>query len=164
LSTIGHSIDGGDSWVESSGPTRSVIQDAHFFSRNVGFAVGSKGTVLRTIDGGTNWIDLSKGDAKTYNAIHGLTTNDLWIGTNQRVLHSTDMGDTWTEKLYISGGLMNDVLAISTTRILACSSTGIIYRTTKLAPVGILYIRLPVSFDQFPVSMTSAIWPPVTTA
>ena len=131
LSTVGHSTDGGDSWVESSGPTRSVIQDAHFFSRNVGFAVGSKGTVLRTIDGGTNWIDLSKGDAKTYNAIHGLTTNDLWIGTNQRVLHSTDMGDTWTEKLLISGGLMNDVLAISTTRILACSSTGIIYLTTN---------------------------------
>ena len=131
LSTIGRSTDGGDSWVESSGPTRSVIQDAHFFSRNVGFAVGSKGTVLRTIDGGTNWIDLSKGDAKTYNAIHGLTTNDLWIGTNQRVLHSTDMGDTWTEKLLIPGGSINDVLAISSTRILACSSTGLIYRTTN---------------------------------
>jgi photosystem II stability/assembly factor-like uncharacterized protein len=130
LSTIAHSTDGGDSWVESSGPTRSIIQDAHFLSRTVGFAVGNKGTILRTIDGGTNWQDLSKGDAKSYFAIHGLTANDLWMGTNQRVLHSTDMGENWTEKLLLQGGNISDVIAVSPTRVLACSTAGIIYRTT----------------------------------
>jgi len=130
LSTVAHSTDNGDSWAETSGPTRSIMQDAHFLSRTVGFAVGNKGTIVRTMDGGTNWEDLSKGDAKTYFAIHGLTINDLWIGTNQRVLHSTDMGESWVEKLLILGGNISDILAISTTRILACSSAGIIYRTT----------------------------------
>jgi len=130
LSTIAHSTDAGDTWVESSGPTRSIMQDAIFLSRTLGFAVGNKGTIVRTVDGGTNWVDLSKGDAKSYFAIHGLAANDLWIGTNQRVLHSTDMGENWTEKLFLTGGSINDVLAISATRVLACSTTGIIYRTT----------------------------------
>jgi len=130
LSTIAHSANAGDTWVESAGPTRSIINDMHFLSRTVGFAVGNKGAILRTTDGGTNWIDLSKGDIKGYLAIHGLAANDLWIGTNQRVLHSTDMGENWTEKLLIAGGNFTDVLEVSPTRILACSSTGLIYRTT----------------------------------
>ncbi|HEX5111554.1 MAG TPA: YCF48-related protein [Saprospiraceae bacterium] len=130
LSTIALSDDAGDTWVESAGPTRSIIQDMHFLSRTVGFAVGNKGAILRTVDGGTNWVDLSKGDIKGYLAIHGLAANDLWIGTNQRVLHSTDMGENWTEKLLIAGGNFNDVLELTPTRILAVSSAGLIYRTT----------------------------------
>jgi photosystem II stability/assembly factor-like uncharacterized protein len=130
LSTIAHSSDAGDSWVESAGPTRSIIQDALFLNRTLGFAVGNKGALLRTMDGGTHWEDLTKPDPKSFFAIHGLSANDLWIGTNQRVLHSTDMGENWTEKLLISGGNFIDVIAVSATRILACSSAGLIYRTT----------------------------------
>ena len=130
LSTIALSANAGDTWTESSGPTRSIIQDMHFLSRTIGFAVGNKGAILRTVDGGTHWQDLSKGDPKGYLAIHGLAANDLWIGTNQRVLHSTDMGENWTEKLLIAGGNFADVLQVSATRILACSSAGLIYRTT----------------------------------
>ncbi len=130
LSTVAHSTDEGESWVESSGPVRSIIDDAIFLTRTVGFAVGYKGTVLRTIDGGANWIDLSNGDTRSYLSIDGLTANDLWVGSNQRILHSTDMGETWTERLMLTGGNINDILEISPTRILACSSSGIIYRTT----------------------------------
>ncbi|HJW30147.1 MAG TPA: YCF48-related protein, partial [Saprospiraceae bacterium] len=129
ISSIAHTSDAGETWVESSGPPRNIIQDVHFINRTDGWAVGLKGYVLRTHDGGTVWEDISKPDTKNYLCIDGLNENDLWIGSNQRILHSTDKGDNWTEKVVFLSGNINDILALSSTRILACSSTGVIYRT-----------------------------------
>ncbi|MEP6647619.1 MAG: YCF48-related protein [Saprospiraceae bacterium] len=126
LSGVMHSTDGGATWAETSGPTRNLIQDVHFVNRNSGFAIGQKGLLLRTLDGGANWSDISFG-IRSYLCIYGLTMNDLWIGTNQRILHSVNSGDTWTESVVFPAGNINDILAISHDRILAASTTGTIY-------------------------------------
>ncbi len=126
LSGVMHSTDGGITWVETSGPVRNIIQDVYFISRSIGFATGQKGMILRTLDGGENWEDISVG-SRSHLSIHGLSVDDLWIGTNQRILHSVDTGSTWTEAVVFPGGNINDVLAISSDRILAASTTGFIY-------------------------------------
>ncbi len=125
ISSIIHSTDGGVTWVETSGPDRNLIQDVLFVNRQVGFATGMRGMLLRTENGGSSWEDISFG-IKTYLCIHGIDVNDLWIGTSQRILHSVDMGSHWTESGVFTGNI-NDVLAISSTRILAASTTGYIY-------------------------------------
>lgn len=129
LTSIIHSTDGGMIWTETSGPERNVIQDIHFLTRSAGFAIGQQGMLLRTMDGGTNWEDISFG-TRSHLAIHGIALNDLWIGTNQRILHSVDTGSTWTDALVILGGNINDVLALSADIIFGVSSSGIIYRST----------------------------------
>ena len=122
-------VDGGTVWAEKCGPTRNIVQDLHFVDRQTGYACGAKGMLLRTSDGGTHWEDISFG-ARSHLAIHGLAANDLWMGAGQRIFHSADNGTTWTDKLITTGSNINDVLAISSTRILAVSSTGIIYLST----------------------------------
>jgi photosystem II stability/assembly factor-like uncharacterized protein len=126
LSSVMHSTDGGMTWEETSGPTRNLIQDVYFLNRSTGFATGQKGLILRTMDGGENWEDITFG-SRSYLSIHGLNVNDLWIGSNQRILHSIDTGNTWTEAVVFASGNINDVLAISHDRILAASTTGYIY-------------------------------------
>ncbi|MGB4849110.1 MAG: YCF48-related protein, partial [Saprospiraceae bacterium] len=126
LSGVMHSIDGGMTWIETCGPTRNVIQDVYFVNRNTGFAIGQKGLLLRTTDAGAHWNDISFG-TRSYLCIFGLNANDLWIGTNQRILHSVNAGDNWTETVLFPAGNINDILAISHDRILAASTTGTIY-------------------------------------
>ncbi len=126
LSGVMHSTDGGMTWTETCGPTRNVIQDVFFVNRNTGFAIGQKGLLLRTTDAGAHWNDISFG-SRSYLCIFGLNANDLWIGTSQRILHSDNAGDTWTEAVVFPGGNINDILAISHDRILAASTSGTIY-------------------------------------
>ena len=128
LSSVTYSINGGASWEERSGPDRNIIQDVFFINRSVGFAVGQKGMLLSTRNGGTDWEDISFG-TRSHFALHGLTENSLWLGANQRILHSVDTGKTWTDALIVVGGNINDVLAISSQIILGASSSGIIYRS-----------------------------------
>src|SRR5690606_29584935 len=89
---------------------------------------GSK--LLRTINGGTQWADIGFESNRTYFTIAGSGPNNLWIGTNQRLLHSTDGGDTWTQNSLSVAGNINDILAITSDLVLTCSTNGLILRTT----------------------------------
>ncbi len=129
LSGVMQTINAGVTWEEKCGPTRNIVQDMHFVDRQTGYACGAKGMLLRTSDGGTHWEDISFG-ARSHLAIQGLNANDLWMGASQRIFHSDNNGTTWTEKFVTSGSGINDVLPISSSRILAVSSTGIIYLST----------------------------------
>jgi len=68
-------------------------------------AAGEKGTILKTIDGGANWINLSLSDTTiNFNRILlGLTVeawNYVWlVGDNGKIFVSTDYGYEWNEKI-----------------------------------------------------------------
>jgi photosystem II stability/assembly factor-like uncharacterized protein len=129
LSSIALTTDAGETWIETSGPDRKIMNDVFFLNRNFGFAVGTDGTFLRTTNGGAIWEDISFGETRSFLAVHGLTTNDIWMGANQRIYHSADMGVTWQEKLALLGANFIDVLAVDANIVLACSPSGLILRT-----------------------------------
>ena len=130
LSSVTRTTDGGNTWIETSGPGRELLYDSWFLNRNFGLSVGTNGTVLRTTNGGSQWDDISFGETRTFWSVTGTSTNDLWIGANQRIFHSADIGETWQEKLSLIGANFTDILSINTSTILACSSSGIILRST----------------------------------
>jgi photosystem II stability/assembly factor-like uncharacterized protein len=129
LSSIALTTDAGDSWIETSGPERKIMNDVFFLNRNIGFAAGSEGTLLRTTNGGSQWEDISFGETRPFLSVFGLTANDMWLGANQRIYHSADMGETWQEKFATLGLNVIDILAINTSNILACSPSGVIIRS-----------------------------------
>ena len=129
LSSITLTTDAGDNWIETSGPDREIMNDIYFLDRNFGFAVGTDGTLLRTTNGGSQWEDISFGETRSFLSVFGLTPNDMWMGANQRIYHSTDMGDTWQEKAALLGFNTIDVLAVDANIILACSPSGMILRS-----------------------------------
>lgn len=129
LSSVAFTTDAGTSWIETSGPGRRVMNDVFFLNRNEGFAVASEGTLLRTINGGAQWEDISFGETRQFISIFGLSANDLWLGAAQRIYHSADQGDTWEQKAAFLGVNVQDILAISPTVVLAASTSGLILRT-----------------------------------
>ena len=48
----------------------SRLNDVCFVDKNTGTAVGESGTILRTTDGGHNWIVQSSGKTYNLNAVH----------------------------------------------------------------------------------------------
>jgi len=128
-SSIALTTDAGETWIETSGPERKIMNDVFFLNRNFGFAVGTDGTFLRTTNGGAIWQDISFGETRSFLAVHGLTTNDIWMGANQRIYHSADMGVTWQEKKALLAANFIDVLAVDANIILVCSTSGIIIRS-----------------------------------
>lgn len=129
LSSISLTTDAGDTWTETSGPDRQIMNDVFFVTRNIGFACGTGGTLLRTSNAGSNWEDISFGETRAFYCLSGLTANDMWLGANLRIYHSGDMGASWQEKATTLGGNMIDIHAVSADIVLACSSSGFIFRT-----------------------------------
>ena len=64
---------------------------------NNGIVVGEQGTILRTTDGGQNWISQSSG---TYTYLYGVAFTDInngtVVGLNGTILNTTDGGQNWT--------------------------------------------------------------------
>jgi photosystem II stability/assembly factor-like uncharacterized protein len=67
----------------------------HFRDDNIGWAVGAKGLMLNTVDGGTSW---RRAKRITKNALNDITfiDDEGWIvGQDGIILHSVDRGKQW---------------------------------------------------------------------
>lgn len=99
--------DDGDSWtlIYSQPPENNDVPETNFFGvyfRNVdqGWAVGSRGNIHSTTDGGKTWTKatLPAGDAEIaqYNSIERLEDGSLYAtGNDGFMLRSSDLGKTW---------------------------------------------------------------------
>jgi len=120
-------------WVwQNPRPQGNTLQDFSFIDTNNGFAVGARGTILKTTDGGNNW-ELITGE--TEDDLYGVSFTDANIGTVVgnfgAILRTTDAGSHWT----IQRDGMSDVLyGVSFTDAnngTAVGSDGLILRTTN---------------------------------
>lgn len=76
------------------------LADVTMLPSQIGMAVGGRGAVIKTTDGGRSWTKLN----------HGLTSGLLWsvalvdantaivVGTQGMILHTRDGGATWTRR------------------------------------------------------------------
>ncbi len=85
-------------WQQAVEPTLTVpFYGIAFTSKDVGWIVGSKGTVKKTTDGGQTWTDVSL-TTKTLRAVFFLDAKNGWIaGSDGTLFHTTDGGDHWTK-------------------------------------------------------------------
>ena len=103
------SFDGGKQWQRGETKTRSLINDVSMADNERGFAVGQRGLLLRTDDGGLHWETLpnpKKGLAVHFFSVHALDANRVWIvGEWGTRLYSDDGGETFRdESLVIEPG------------------------------------------------------------
>lgn len=85
----------------TSGAT-ALIQAVHAASPLVIWASGHKGTVLRTLDGGSSWerFETPAGDSLEYRDVHALNADTAWIlsagsGAKSRIYRTTNGGASW---------------------------------------------------------------------
>ncbi|WP_443061406.1 WD40/YVTN/BNR-like repeat-containing protein [Streptomyces sp. NBC_00414] len=91
-------------WEVQDSGTDARFRGLSAVSRNTAWLAGSKGTVLRTTDGGANWRNVSPPGAadlefRDVEAFDGRRAVVLAIGEGEasRVLRTEDGGATWTE-------------------------------------------------------------------
>jgi photosystem II stability/assembly factor-like uncharacterized protein len=83
-----------NSWKNISSPVTTNLRSIHGVSGGIGFAVGDTGTILKTVDSGTNWTVMSSGttlnlravwanDATTVYAVgDNIMTGKPWLNSN----------------------------------------------------------------------------------
>ncbi len=92
-------------------PMNAAYYGISFTDTNIGTAVGSNGAIIRTTDGGENWIIQSSGttsallDVCIVNAFYGIA-----VGLNGTVIRTTNSGTTWVSK---SSGITNALFSVS---------------------------------------------------
>jgi len=86
------------SWIRQESNINTDLLDIHFINQEIGFAVGNNGVILKTSDGGNQWVLKSSG---TTNDLVSICFPDSLTGfaiSSSEVLKSTDGGETWQVK------------------------------------------------------------------
>ncbi|MBE0430017.1 MAG: hypothetical protein IBX61_09150 [Thermoleophilia bacterium] len=139
---MGNMNTGGGDWEWSRpDPQGNTILDFDFVDGNTGWAVGSGGVVLKTTDGGSNWISQTP-DATCVGVIsHGCTLSGVdfinaatgWaVGEYGTVFRTTNGGDSWTKQVLpapYSSTTLNSVSFINTSVGVAAGNGHVFYTT-----------------------------------
>ncbi|OEK03892.1 hypothetical protein BFP97_15305 [Roseivirga sp. 4D4] len=92
-------------WEPQTSNTEASLRGLSTVSDQVAWASGSGGTVIRTIDGGTTWTDVSIPGQETidFRDIEGFDANTaiaLSAGLPALIFKTTDGGQTWEQKYF----------------------------------------------------------------
>lgn len=122
--------------------TTQDLRGISFSDTAKGFACGTGGTILKTVNGGTTWTALTSG-----------TTEDLWdikvapgtngqkalaVGDNNTILKTSDGGSTWTAQTipFASGSFVFGIQCLDSVNYFACGGdfgtfSGAVLKTTN---------------------------------
>lgn len=103
LTVLIASLAGAQTWVAQESGTQASLRGVSAVSATVAWASGSKGTYLRTVDGGTTWRAATVPGAADldFRAIHAVDQRTVYLlsigsGEKSRIYKSTDAGQRWT--------------------------------------------------------------------
>jgi len=114
------------------------LSGIEFKDANNGFAVGAGGTILRTTDSGTNWINQSSGTSLHLNDACFADENNGWIvGVNKFdnnwgptdssiILHTTDGGISWLQQTTFVGQCNYSIYFLQTQTMVGLSGQNIV--------------------------------------
>ncbi len=85
------------SWFVQNSGTDSTLDDVYFVNNDIGYACGWN-TVLKTTDGGTNWLPLTTGFANYYLNVRFINADTGFVSgfVSGVILKTTDGGSTWS--------------------------------------------------------------------
>lgn len=108
--SIMYSDDMGDNWhimYKPASISRFITLNAiHFVNQNVGYIVGSKSTILKTVDGGANWLDISPEGVYNILDVCFITETTGIITREESIWRTVDGGITW-DSVSADGNLSN---------------------------------------------------------
>ena len=83
-------------WVSQISGTLSFLLDVHFTDTNHGWAVGYKGKIIATTDGGTTWSAQVSNTTSRLRDVHFANTTHGWVvGNDGTVIATINGGTTW---------------------------------------------------------------------
>lgn len=101
------------------------LRSVDMYDENTGWSVGENGVVLKTVDGGVNWISVSPPVNAYFKRVRFLNSSLGYIvGAGGEILKSNDGGESW---LRLSSGTteaLNDIFILSETNVCVVGDNG----------------------------------------
>lgn len=88
----------GEWQMVSPNPTINDLFDVFFINDQIGWMVGSDGTVVKTSNGGDIWECQYEDKSKYFKSAFFINENEGWVIGWHDVLHTTTGGDSWEEQ------------------------------------------------------------------
>jgi len=121
------------SWESQTNPTSQILNGVYALNANSAVAVGGKGIVLKTSDGGSSWISKASEDTNTVHyavsfptSSTGYVAGSYYTGTPQGIANvgnyakSTTAGETWpTSGTATNSRSFYDIFAVDTSTVYA---------------------------------------------
>ncbi|MDD5363466.1 MAG: YCF48-related protein [Ignavibacteria bacterium] len=84
-------------WIEQNSGTTELLRDVQFVNLFTGWAVGDNGTIIKTTNGGNNWINVSNpATGKPLMSVHPVNPNVVYVvGWFETIIKTTNGGDNW---------------------------------------------------------------------
>jgi photosystem II stability/assembly factor-like uncharacterized protein len=113
LGAIHKTVDGGSNWISVHGIARADFEDAkrayqktritlnavQFANADVGWAVGDSGRIIKTVDGGANWVSQASHHTLRMYGLHVFDSNTaIAFGDQDVLLKTVDGGAHWVSK------------------------------------------------------------------
>ena len=130
--TVRHSTDG-INWSLVATFNGVAFNKVHFIDSTTGFAVGSNGTLIKSIDGGSSWTTIPLGITDDLNGVHFAdTTHGLVVGANGTIYTTQDGGSTWNVQESPTAENFNAVYMRSSIEAIIVGDNGIILKNTNI--------------------------------
>jgi len=111
--------------LEAGNAVTNALWAIHAMDRNTCVAVGSAGAVIRTLNGGDTWQQMSApvGIGTALHSVWVKTETEWWVGTSDgRLFETLDGGVTWNLRQNWGGGIVYDI-AFSKDGVMTVSHT-----------------------------------------
>ena len=118
--------DAGNSWSKKQNITSG--NDMSFYNA-IGYIVGNNGYVLKSVDNGTSWNQISTGLSGNFNTITILDDNNIILSTSNSIVKTTNGGRTWESLSVPNANLVKTFFTSSLIGHATCNN-GTILKTT----------------------------------
>lgn len=134
LPVILHTSDGGNTWTRLLNIPRTATDNMnglHFLCENKGWAVGDRGVILYTENGGTSWAEQTSGVTRRLRDVFFVDSMTGWIvGDAGIILNTVDGGATWIAQTSGTGDRLNAIAVYDTLHLWIAGHNGTILYTT----------------------------------
>jgi photosystem II stability/assembly factor-like uncharacterized protein len=113
-------------------PTNNALYSVDFIDENIGWCVGEFGTIIKTENGGENWITQASRISNHLKSVRFYNANiGCAVGENGVILRTIDGGITWMSQSSGTNENLNSVCEIDINSELVVGNNGTILKTTN---------------------------------
>lgn len=142
----------GAEWRQAASvPTRNTLTSVLFVDNKIGYAVGHEATILKTEDGGENWVmqyNERRGENPLFGIYFSSATKGIAVGGFSSVLETSDGGLTWEPRSLIADSYddfhLNGIFVSNRGSVFVPAEFGTIYRSSD---GGATFETLNVPYD-----------------
>jgi photosystem II stability/assembly factor-like uncharacterized protein len=130
LGIIFISMNAAAQWTEPVSGVSDDLNDVHFVTATIGYAVGEGGSLIKSIDAGDTWAVLNSGSTASFQGVHFLDADTGIIVGDNIMLRTTNGGLDWTTIGIPFSDILMDIEFTSATTGFFTGYEGALLKTT----------------------------------